>query len=105
VPPSLWIGPTSLHHPKTLAYTTTDPQQTLICFHLGTASLDTKEPGPAGVPEESVVLAVRHRPGEFAGSFSFTPEGIRRQPTVDQLRELQSTDETDAPARPGADRG
>ena len=103
--PSLWIGPTSLHHAKTLAYATVDPQQTLICFHLGTTSNEVIEPGPAGASAEPVVLAVRHRPGEFAGSFSYTPEGNRRRPTADQLLALQPGNETDAFAPSGADRG
>jgi hypothetical protein len=38
-----------------------------------------------------IVLAVRHRPGPFASSFSFTPEGLRRRPTTDQQSPMRST--------------
>lgn len=66
-PPSLWIGSASPGYPKTLAYTTADPADDLVCFH-----------------GETTVLAVRHRPGDFARAFSFTPEGLRRRPGGDQ---------------------
>lgn len=103
--PSLWIGPTSCHRAKTLAYASADPKQTLICFHLAKTPTEVIEPEPAGVSAEPVVLAVRHRPGEFTGSFTFTPEGRRRRPTTDQLLATQPGNETDTPAPSGADRG
>ncbi|WP_203701497.1 DUF7710 domain-containing protein [Asanoa iriomotensis] len=73
--PSLWIGGTNPAYPKTLAYTTADPDDDLICIHLWNAR---------GVHPEPVVLAARHRPGAFPDAFSFTPEGLRRRPTNDQ---------------------
>jgi hypothetical protein len=91
-PPSLWIGGTNPFFAKTLAYTTADPAQNLICFHLWNAFANI----PAGIElqgvhPEPVVLAVRHRPGSFPDSFSFTPEGLRRRPTTDQRSPLRST--------------
>jgi hypothetical protein len=91
-PPSLWIGATNPLCSKTLAYTTADPDHDLICFHLWNASANTtSETGLRGVHAEPVVLAVRHRPGKFPGSFSFTPEGLHRRPTADQRSPLRST--------------
>ncbi|SCG69232.1 DUF7710 domain-containing protein [Micromonospora halophytica] len=91
-PPSLWIGGTSRFHPKTLAYTTADSGNDLICFHLWNAFANTTaETGARGVHPEPVVLAVRHRPENFPGSFSFTPEGLHRKPTADQRSQLRST--------------
>ncbi|WP_285550657.1 DUF7710 domain-containing protein [Actinoplanes regularis] len=72
--PSVWIGSTGAEHAKTVAYTTTDPDSPLISFHLG------KDVRPA-----VVVLAVRHRRGDFMDAFSFTPAGMRRKPTREQL--------------------
>jgi hypothetical protein len=83
-PPSLWIGGTNPLYSKTLAYTTVDPDHDLICFHLWNAHANTTpETGLRGVHAEPVVLAVRHRPGTFPDSFSFTPEGLHRRPTAD----------------------
>jgi hypothetical protein len=67
--PSVRIGGAG---PTTLAYTTADPAQSLVCFHLWHAN------------PEPVVLAVRYRSGDFPASFAFTPEGLRRRPTTDQ---------------------
>ncbi len=91
-PPSVWIGGTNTFCPKTLAYTTVDPGDSLVCFHLWNVFANTA-PGssPRGVHPEPVVLAVRHRPGPFANSFSFTPEGLRRRPTADQQSPPRST--------------
>ncbi|MEQ4306203.1 hypothetical protein ABNF97_33285 [Plantactinospora sp. B6F1] len=84
-PPSLWIGGTSPFYSKTLAYTIVDPDYDLICFHLWNAFANTgAETGLQGVYPEPVVLAVRHQPGTFPNSFSFTPEGLRRRPAGDQ---------------------
>ncbi|PRX04716.1 hypothetical protein CLV67_1472 [Actinoplanes italicus] len=74
--PSVWIGPTSAEHPKTLAYTTADPHAPLICFHLGQAPPHTTP----GQDQPVVVLAVRHRQARFPDAFSFTPAGIGRKP-------------------------
>jgi hypothetical protein len=77
---------------KTLAYTTPDHEDGLVCFHLWNAFANTESgSGLRGVHPEPVILAVRHRPGPFAGSFSFTPEGLRRRPTADQHSPLRST--------------
>lgn len=91
-PPSLWIGGTNPFFPQTLAYATADPDRGLICLHLWNAIVDTT-PGtePRGVHAEPVVLAARHRPGKFPGSFSFTPEGLRRRPDADRRSPLRST--------------
>ena len=91
-PPSLWIGGTNPFYPKTLAYTTTDQDQDLICIHLwNTFASTTSDSGLRGVHPEPVVLAVRHRPGPFADSFSFTPEGMRRRPMGDQYDPFRPT--------------
>ena len=89
-PPSLWIGGTKPFFPKTLAYVTANPDDELMCFHLWNAFADTApETGLRGVHPEPVVLAVRHRPGQFPGAFSFTPEGLRRRPSADQSDPLR----------------
>ncbi|MEH1017848.1 hypothetical protein V6U90_32900, partial [Micromonospora sp. CPCC 206060] len=90
--PSLWIGGTNSFYPKTLTYTMPEPDHDLICFHLWNAFANT-EPGTElrGVHTEPMVLAVRHRPGTFPASFSFTPEGLCRRPTSDQGSPLRST--------------
>ncbi|MCW3819217.1 hypothetical protein ONA91_32725 [Micromonospora sp. DR5-3] len=91
-PSSLWIGGTNPFYAKTLAYTTADPDHALICFHLWNAFANIPAgTGLRGVHPEPVVLAVRHRPGSFPDSFSFTPEGLRRRPTADQSSPLRST--------------
>ncbi len=91
-PPSLWIGGTNPFYPKTLAYTAADPDHDLICFHLWNAFAGTATgPELRGVHPEPVVLAVRHRPGPFPDSFSFTPEGARRRPGGDQRSPIRST--------------
>ncbi|NLU81088.1 hypothetical protein HCA58_22625 [Micromonospora sp. HNM0581] len=91
-PPSLWIGGTNPFSAKTLAYTTADPDHVLICFHLWNAFANIPAgTGLRGVHPEPVVLAVRHRPGSFPDSFSFTPEGLHRRPTADQRSPLRST--------------
>ncbi|MFG2063459.1 hypothetical protein ACGFIK_18805 [Micromonospora sp. NPDC048871] len=83
-PPSVWIGGTNPFYPKTLAYTVADPDYDLICFHLWNAFADAAgETGLLGIHPEPVVLAVRHRPGRFPDSFSFTPRGLRRRPARD----------------------
>ncbi|MEU8184613.1 hypothetical protein AB0B85_21460 [Micromonospora sp. NPDC049044] len=90
--PSIWIGGTNPSYPKTLAYTTADRDHVLICFHLWNALANTAaETGLQGVHPEPVLLAVRHRPGKFPESFSFTPEGQQRRPTSDQRSPLRST--------------
>jgi hypothetical protein len=92
-PPSLWIGGTNPFYAKTLAYTTADHDHDLICLHLWNAFANgVAETGRRGVHPDPVVLAVRHRPGKFPGSFSFTPEGLRRRPTADQRSPLRSPD-------------
>ncbi|MCO8276678.1 hypothetical protein M1L60_39475 [Actinoplanes sp. TRM 88003] len=79
--PSVWIGGTNPSWPKTLAYTTADPAAALICIHLWNAPAETpRGADPRSVVPEPVVLAVRHRPGRFHDSFSYTPEGVRRRP-------------------------
>ncbi|MEU4765087.1 hypothetical protein AB0H12_17690 [Actinosynnema sp. NPDC023794] len=91
-PPSLRIGGTDPLCSKTLAYTTADRDRDLICFHLWNAFANTTpETGLRGADAEPVVLAVRHRPGKFPGSFSFTPEGLHRRPTADQRSPRRST--------------
>ncbi|SCG38147.1 hypothetical protein GA0070614_0480 [Micromonospora coxensis] len=91
-PPSLWIGGTNPFYPKTLAYTAADPDHNLICFHLWNTFSDTAtETELRGVHPEPVVLGVRHRPGTFPDSFSFTPEGLHRRPNGDQRSPLRST--------------
>ncbi|WP_435209168.1 DUF7710 domain-containing protein [Micromonospora sp. bgisy143] len=91
-PPSLWIGGRNRSYPKTLAYTTAEPDRRLICFHLWNAVTDA---GPErelrDVRIEPVVLAVRHRSDAFPASFSFTPEGLRRRPTSDRHSPLRPT--------------
>jgi hypothetical protein len=83
--PSLLIGSNNPYFPRTLVYATADPEQRQICIHLWNAFAgSSSEPGLRGVHAEPVVLAVRHRPGAFPGSFSFTPEGTRRRPAADQ---------------------
>lgn len=100
--PSLWTGPASSCHPKTLAYTTADPEQRLICFHLGNASANTEGTGPQDA-YATVVLAVRHRPGDFLDAFSFTPAGIRRRPTTEQDGALLLTGRADVLPRTGGE--
>ncbi|MET7672977.1 hypothetical protein [Micromonospora luteifusca] len=86
-PPSLWIGGTNPYYPKTLVYGMAGPDHDLICFHLWNAFANSApETRLQGLHPEPVVLAVRHRPGAFPGSFSFTPEGVARRPTSDQQR-------------------
>lgn len=84
--PSLWIGGVNPFFPKTLCYATDSPDDELICIHLWNTTA-----GLEGVFPEPVVLAVRHRSGDFPGSFSFTPEGCRRRPAADQPSPLRST--------------
>ena len=90
--PSLWVGGSNPWSPKTLCYATASPDDELICIHLWNtvANADTGA-GRRGVHPEPVVLAVRHRPGDFPSSFSFAPEGLRRRPTADQQSPLRST--------------
>lgn len=91
-PPSLWIGGRNPSYSKTLAYTTADPDHDLICFHLwNTFANVLTETTLRGVYPEPVVLAVRHRPGKFPDSFSFTPEGLHRRPTGDQPSPFRPT--------------
>lgn len=91
-PPSVWIGGTNSYWPKTLAYTTANRDDDLICFHLwNTFANNATGTELRGVHPEPVVLAVRHRTGTFPNSFSFTPEGLRRGPTSDQHNPLRST--------------
>ncbi|GAB3143164.1 hypothetical protein GCM10027290_19090 [Micromonospora sonneratiae] len=91
-PPSLRIGGTNPFYPRTLAYTTTEPGHNLICFHLWNAFANIPAgTGLQGVHPEPVLLAVRHRPGTFPDSFSFTPEGLHHKPTADQQSPLRST--------------
>ncbi|MEU8663055.1 DUF7710 domain-containing protein [Actinoplanes philippinensis] len=83
--PSLWVGGSSPFCAKTLCYATADPTDELIAVHLWNAFVDVNSPeGLHGVHPEPVVLAVRHRPGDFAGAFSFTPEGTRRRHSADR---------------------
>jgi hypothetical protein len=90
--PSLWIGGTNPFFSKTLAYTTADQDDDLICVHAWNAFADNaSSTGSTGVHPEPVVLAVRHKPGEFPDSFSFTPEGRRRRPTGDQHNRARTT--------------
>lgn len=89
--PSLWIGGTNPLRPKTLGYTTANPDDELICMHLWKTFANADADGPQGVHPELMVLAVRHRPGDFPNSFSFTPEGLRRRPTADQQSPPRST--------------
>jgi hypothetical protein len=81
--PSLRIGGTNPLYPKTLVYGTADPADDLIGFHLWNAFAD-RPPGSGsrGVHPEPMVLAVRHRPGRFPASFSFTPLGRHHRPTA-----------------------
>ncbi|GAA0251857.1 DUF7710 domain-containing protein [Cryptosporangium japonicum] len=89
--PSLWVGGRNPLWPKTLCYATANPDDELICIHVwnsvGNSDADEQE----GIHPEPVVLAVRHRPGDFPRSFSFTPEGMRRRPTDDQRSPLRTT--------------
>ncbi|MEU4424402.1 hypothetical protein AB0F81_27600 [Actinoplanes sp. NPDC024001] len=71
--PSVWIGPTSAEHAKTLAYGAAGGDA-LVCFHVAT------DLSPAAPNGRATVLAVRHRRGRFANAFSFTPAGTRRKP-------------------------
>jgi hypothetical protein len=89
--PSLWVGGTNLFWPKTLCYATASSEDELICIHLWNTFANADADGRQGVHPEPVVLAVRHRPGDFPSSFSFTPEGLRRRPTADQQSPLRST--------------
>ncbi|MGA5305968.1 DUF7710 domain-containing protein [Nucisporomicrobium flavum] len=89
--PSLWIGSTNPLSPKTLGYTTASPDDELICLHLWNTFADAGTDERQGVHPEPVVFAVRHRPGDFRSSFSFTPEGLRRRPTADQQSSLRLT--------------
>ena len=90
--PSLWIGGTNPFFPKTLAYTTADLDDDLICIHLWNAFANAApDTGLHGVCPEPAVLAVRHRPGNFPDSFTFTPEGSRHRPTSDQMSPLRHT--------------
>ncbi|MFF5075886.1 hypothetical protein ACFY36_02460 [Actinoplanes sp. NPDC000266] len=82
--PSLWIGGTNPFWPKTLCYATANADDELICIHLWNTLAETGADGPRGILPEPVVLAVRHRPGDFPRSFSFTPDGLRRRPAADQ---------------------
>jgi hypothetical protein len=78
--PSLWIGGTNAFYPKTLSYGTADPGDPLVSFHLwNTFAAQVPGEPSRGVHPEPVVLAVRHRPGDFPGSFSFTPLGVRNR--------------------------
>jgi hypothetical protein len=56
--PSVWIGPRSPAHPKTLAWAS-DRVSGLTCLHFW----------PAGL------VAMRHGTGTFADTFTFTPRG------------------------------
>jgi hypothetical protein len=83
-PPSLWIGGSNPFFPKTLAYTTADRSHDLICIHLWNTFANAPGEELRGIHPEPVVLAARHKPGAFPGSFSFTPEGLRRRPASDE---------------------
>jgi hypothetical protein len=67
--PSVWIGGTNPFYPKTLAYATANPERGLVCVHLWNSFADQASgTGPRGVFPQPVVLAVRHRPGQFVES-------------------------------------
>jgi hypothetical protein len=74
--PSLLIGSNNPYFPMTLVYAADE----LICVHLWNQFDHAPRTPLHGVHPEPVVLAVRHRPGPFRSSFSFTPEGLRRRP-------------------------
>ncbi|MFC7243739.1 hypothetical protein ACFQO7_14790 [Catellatospora aurea] len=79
-PPSLWIGGSNRLYPKSLCYTTATGED-LVCFHLDGAAIPQQgEQEQHSVDGEPALLAVGHRPGRFLDSFSFTPQGRRRQP-------------------------
>ena len=85
-PPSVWIGGADEFYPKTFAYATADRDDDLICLHLWNALADRASgAGVRGVHPEPVVLAARHRPGPFPDAFSYTPEGLHRRPSADDL--------------------
>ncbi|BEL04543.1 hypothetical protein Q0Z83_027340 [Actinoplanes sichuanensis] len=86
--PSLWIGGTNPLSPKTLCYATASPNDELLCLHLWNTFAND---GAEGRHPEPVVFAVRHRPGDFPGSFSFTPEGERRRPGTGRQSRLRPT--------------
>jgi hypothetical protein len=73
--PSVWIGGSNPHYPKTLVYASSSPADEHVCFHLW---------NDADTHPEPVLLAVGHRPGRFPDSFSFTPEGRLRRPRDDR---------------------
>jgi hypothetical protein len=85
-PPSVQIGGANPFYPKTFAYTTADRHDDLICLHLwNTVAGRPSGTGVRGVHPEPVVLAARHRPGPFPDAFSFTPQGLYRRHSADDL--------------------
>lgn len=81
--PSVRLGSGNPYFPKTLAYTTDEPTDPLICFHLWNAFDQTAQAEDLpSIHPEPVLLAVRHRTGRFLDTFTFTPEGARRRPTA-----------------------
>ncbi|MGW2870319.1 hypothetical protein [Kitasatospora sp. NPDC001225] len=81
-PPSVLFGGNNPLYGKTLGYLSGDPQQPMVVFHLWNGSEPGSEPWP---PEHAqpLLLAVRFGAGSFRGSLTFTPEGDRRRPTVE----------------------
>ncbi|MBY8882903.1 hypothetical protein K7862_35515 [Streptomyces sp. PLK6-54] len=84
-PPSVLFGGNNPRYGKTLGYLSQDPHQPMVVFHLWNGS----EPGAESWPPEHgqpLLLAVRFGGGSFRGSFTFTPEGERRKPTIGDPR-------------------
>ncbi|GGV42435.1 hypothetical protein GCM10010245_66570 [Streptomyces spectabilis] len=81
-PPSVLFGGTNPLYGKTLGYLPKDPQLPMVVFHLWNGSEPEAEPWPPQ-PEQPLLLAVRFGGGSFHGSLTFTPEGERRKPTLE----------------------
>jgi hypothetical protein len=57
-PPSIQFGGSNLYYPKTLAYTTGETGDQLICFHLWN-ELQQPDTGPTVLYDEPVLSAIR----------------------------------------------
>nr|BEK71181.1 hypothetical protein KPHV_84080 [Kitasatospora purpeofusca] len=83
--PCVLFGGNNPLYGKTLGYLSEDPQQPMVVFHLWNGSEPGAEPWPPK-HAQPLLLAVRFGGGSFRGSLTFTPEGDRRRPTIEDPR-------------------
>ncbi|MFJ7496732.1 hypothetical protein ACIQZB_37345 [Streptomyces sp. NPDC097727] len=85
-PPSVLIGGPNPNYGKTLVYASPDPTQPMVSFHLWNGTDPSHSTWPTH--EQPLLLAVRCGEGDFVDSFTFTPQGRRRQPQNEHAEQL-----------------